>query len=245
MTSISLKNVTLDIPIFDARKSLRSKMFSTFTGGRISVNRKSVMVKALDNVSIDLNPGDRLGLVGHNGSGKSTLLRVMAGIYEPLVGEVFVNGRVISLFNNSLGLDIDKTGRDNIKNIAYLLGMSRAEIQKNLSEIVEFCELGDFIDLPARTYSAGMLVRLGFGVATSMHPEILLLDEGIGVGDARFATRAKARLDSFYERAKTLVIASHSDELIRSLCNKAALMEKGKLIMLADVDSVLERYHAK
>jgi lipopolysaccharide transport system ATP-binding protein len=123
MTIIHLKNVSLDIPIYGMAKSLRSKMFSTFTGGKINVNNKFATVKALDNISINLDSGDRLGLVGHNGSGKSSLLKVMAGIYEPLVGDIRVSGSVVSLFNNSLGLDVDKTGRENIKNIAYLLGM--------------------------------------------------------------------------------------------------------------------------
>jgi ABC-type polysaccharide/polyol phosphate transport system ATPase subunit len=245
MKTISLRNVSLEIPIFDAKKSFRSNLFSAFTGGTISANSKTVMVKALDDVSLELNSGDALGLVGHNGSGKSTLLRVISGIYEPLKGEICINGKVSALFNHTVGLDVDKTGRENIINLAYLIGMTPNEIDKNIDSIIEFCELGDFIDLPARTYSAGMLVRLGFSVATSMHPEILVLDEGIGVGDARFALKAKERINSFYDRANTLVIATHSDELLRSLCNKAALMEKGKIVMIGDVEKVLEKYHGK
>ena len=202
-------------------------------------------MRALHNVSLKLGHGDRLGILGHNGAGKSTLLRVMAGVYVPAAGRVIIDGRVSPLFNTSPGLDIDDTGYENIVTCGMLLGMTLNEIRVKTPEIAEFTELGDYLNLPVRTYSTGMVTRLGFAIATSIHPEILLLDEGLGAGDARFAEHAKRRIDALIERSSILVLASHSEALIRSMCNRAMLLDGGRIAMLGGVDDVIERYRLR
>jgi ABC-type polysaccharide/polyol phosphate transport system ATPase subunit len=199
-------------------------------------------VRALDNVSLTINHGDQLGLIGHNGAGKSTLLRVLAGIYEPSLGALTIDGYVSPLFDVSPGLDLDDTGYENIVTCALLLGMSRDEIERKMPEIVAFTELSDYLALPARTYSSGMLVRLGFAIATAIDPEILLLDEGLGAGDARFATRAAKRVEAMIERSSIMVLASHSDDLIRQMCNRVILLDHGRVLADGPTTDVLEMY---
>lgn len=242
MARISLKDVSLDIPILDANRSFRSALFSGYTGGRVNVENRKVNVRALENVSLEIKPGDRLGIVGHNGAGKTTLLRVLAGIFEPTSGTVTREGKITALFNASIGMDMDETGRENIYNLGLYMGMSPAEIQEKADEIIDFCELGDFISLPVRTYSSGMVVRLGFAVATALEPEIMLMDEGIGAGDARFAEKARERLNKFYGRLQTMVLASHSESFIREMCTTGILLEHGQLVYAGDIDSVMKFY---
>lgn len=243
---IELKNVNLDIPIFDVSRSFRTSMFKYCTGGRIIENSgKSgiVNIRALEDITFSLQKGDRLGLVGHNGAGKTTLLRVLAGVYKPSQGKIRCNGKITSLFNMSIGMDLDDTGFENISTVGMYLGMTRKEIAEKREDIIAFSGLGDFIGLPVRTYSSGMLVRLSFAIATTLDPEILLMDEGIGAGDAQFAEGARARLEAFYSKLDTLVIASHSDDLIRQLCNKAVLLEHGRMIAYGAVEEILRIYH--
>jgi ABC-type polysaccharide/polyol phosphate transport system ATPase subunit len=243
---IELENVTLDIPIFDVARSFRRSLFNYCTGGQImqdSGKKNMVNIRALENINFRLEKGDRLGLVGHNGAGKTTLLRVLAGVYTPLIGKMRSNGKITPLFNISIGMDLDDTGIENISTIGMYLGMTPKEIEDRKEEIISFSELGDFINLPVRTYSSGMMVRLSFAIATSLQPEVLLMDEGIGAGDAQFAEKAKARLDEFYRNIDILVIASHGDDLIRQLCNKAMLLEHGKVMAFGEVEAVLEQYH--
>jgi len=246
-TFIDVKSLTVDIPIYDASRSFRSTLMNRYIGGRIKRDKKSgrVSVRALEDISFYLQKGDRLGLIGHNGSGKTTLLRLLSGVYQPLQGRYRFAGRITSLFNISLGQDIDDSGIDNIFSTGMHLGMSKQEILRKKDEIIAFSELGDFIHLPLRTYSTGMLTRLSFAIATALEPDILLMDEGIGAGDANFAEKAKNRLESFYSKAGILVIASHADTLIQKLCNKAMLLEHGKIITLGDVDEVLAIYHER
>jgi ABC-type polysaccharide/polyol phosphate transport system ATPase subunit len=202
-------------------------------------------VRALDNVSFTLRNGDRLGLIGHNGAGKSTLLKVLAGVYTPDSGSLRIDGRVSPLFNSAPGLDADDNGYENIKTCGMFLGMSSEEINRKLPDIVDFCELGEYLELPVRTYSTGMVARLGFAIATAIEPDILLLDEGLGSGDARFAARAEARMQALIQRTRILVLASHSDALIKSMCNRAILLEKGRLIEIGPIDEVIRRYHER
>jgi len=243
MNYIEANNIVLDIPVVDAARSIRTSLINQFAGGIIKNNKSGVSVRALDDVSLSLGKGDRVALIGHNGSGKTTLLRTLAGIYKPTTGAVTSHGRIISIFDPSVGLNVERTGRANIKTIAYFLGMSPSALAEHIDGIIDFCELGEFIDLPVRIYSAGMTVRLGFAVATALNPDILLLDEGIGAGDAKFAERARERLENFYSGIKCMVLASHSEDLLRSLCNKALLLEHGKAVMFGGVDEVLQRYH--
>lgn len=243
MSLIKLENVTMDIPIIDPSRSIRTSLVSRYTGGRISRgDNNEVTVRALENVSFSLEDGERLALIGHNGSGKTTLLRLLAGIYWPTSGLISVNGRITPMFNPSLGMDMDDTGFDNIYNIGLFFRMTTDEINEKIDDIAEFCELGEFLSLPVRTYSSGMLVRLAFAVATAVDPEILLIEEGIGAGDARFAERAEERINSFYSKLNVLVIASHSEALIRQLCTKALLLEHGNAIVYGDIDEVLYTY---
>jgi ABC-type polysaccharide/polyol phosphate transport system ATPase subunit len=243
MASLILDNVTVDFPIYGAQKSFRSALRAA-TGGLIRREGadRHVTVRALDHLSLTIKHGDRLGIIGHNGAGKSTLLRVCAGVYEPSEGRVHIEGKVSPLFNTSPGLDLDDTGYENIITCGLFLGMTREEIAKKTTDIEVFSELGDYLSLPVKTYSAGMLTRLGFAIATAIDPEILILDEGLGAGDARFAEKAKKRVDALIERASILILASHSDVLIKSLCNRAILLESGRVVTEGDVDEVIGIY---
>jgi ABC-type polysaccharide/polyol phosphate transport system ATPase subunit len=248
MAKITLENVTVDFPIYGAsQQSLRQVLFAR-TGGLIrheGSRQRRVAVRALENLCFELKNGDRLGLIGHNGAGKSTLLRVLAGVYAPTSGKIFVEGRMSPLFTASPGLDLDDTGYENIKTCGMFLGMSAAEVESKYDDIAEFSELGEYLFLPVRTYSTGMLTRLGYAIATAIDPDILLLDEGLATGDARFAARAEGRLKGLIARSSILVLASHSDAMIRSMCNRAALMEKGQIIALDEVDTIIRQYHER
>jgi ABC-type polysaccharide/polyol phosphate transport system ATPase subunit len=248
MSAMILEGVHVEFPIYAAQRSLRKALFARAAGGLIERDNAShsrVVVRALNDFSLELNEGDRLGLVGHNGAGKSTVLKVMAGVYEPVIGRVLATGKITPCFDILPGLDLEDTGYENIITGGLLLGMSRTDIETKISDIEQFSELGEYLSLPLRTYSAGMLVRLGFSVATAMDPGILLIDEGIGAVDARFAERASERLREFIDRSSVLVVASHSDELIRSWCNMAALLDGGRLVQMGPVEEILEAYHAK
>jgi ABC-type polysaccharide/polyol phosphate transport system ATPase subunit len=249
MTTIVVDDIHVGFPIYGGSRSLRSTLFARAAGGLIERDdgrNRRVVVKALNGVSFTLRDGDRLGLIGGNGAGKSTLLKVLAGVYQPAAGRVLVSGKITSCFDLLPGLDMEDTGYENIVTGGLLLGMTREAIESRIiPDIEEFSELGEYLALPVRTYSAGMMARLGFALATAVDPGILLVDEGIGAGDARFAERASKRLQAFVERSSILVLASHSDGLISSWCNKAAFLEAGRLVQLGPVDEVLEAYHRR
>jgi ABC-type polysaccharide/polyol phosphate transport system ATPase subunit len=246
MTSVLLEDVSIDFPIYGAERSFRKVLFERATGGfvqREGHKLDRVVVKALTNISLHLTEGDRLGLVGHNGAGKSTLLRVMAGAYAPVKGRVAIKGKITPLFDVLPGLDSEDTGYQNILTAGLFFGMSRREIEAMIPDIEEFSELGEYLNLPVRTYSSGMTMRLGFAFATAMHPGILLMDEGIGAGDARFAERAVKRMAEFIGRSRIVVLASHADDLVRSICTKVALMQSGRILAVGPVNDVLTQYH--
>jgi ABC-type polysaccharide/polyol phosphate transport system ATPase subunit len=245
VSAITLQNVIVDFPLYGMEPSFRTDLIGRAVGGlfkRTGQRGERVVVRALDRISLDVRHGDLLGLVGHNGAGKSTLLRVLAGIYEPSHGHCKIEGRVSPLFVTAPGLDFEETGYENIFTCGRYLGMSRREIKAKIKEIDQFAELGDYLRLPVRTYSTGMVVRLGFAIATAIDPEILLLDEGLGAGDARFAERARKRVEALIARSSIMVLASHSDELIRQMCNRAILLEHGRIIAHGTPDEVLSRY---
>ena len=246
MTRLALTNVTLEFPIYNASsRSLKKSLMNVGSGGLISQDaRKGVVIRALENVTMDLREGDRLGLIGHNGAGKSTLLRVMAGVYEPTGGTVERKGSVAPLFNVMLGIDDEANGYENIHLQGIYHGLNPREIRQKMDEIADFTELGNYLSMPVRTYSTGMKMRLSFAVSTSIQPEILLMDEWLGTGDAHFADKASKRLDEFVEKSGILVLASHSNDLIRKVCNKAVLMEHGHIKMAGGVDEVLDHYMA-
>jgi ABC-type polysaccharide/polyol phosphate transport system ATPase subunit len=245
MTFLILDDVSVEFPLYNSNRSLRKDLFRR-AGGMIASDARHqnrIVVKAVNGVSLELREGDRLGLVGHNGAGKSTLLKVMAGIYEPFPGQVLSQGAITPLFDAMPGLDPENTGYESIAMAGMLLGMSKDEIAKKIPDIEQFCELGEYLSLPVRSYSTGMQTRLSFAVATALEPGILLMDETIGAGDARFTEKAASRMDDFVGRSRILVLASHSDALIRKTCNKAALMSAGQLLAIGGVDEILARYH--
>ena len=248
MATVIVEDVFVEFPIYGTARSLRTALFARATGGliqRTAGRHGRVVVKALNGVSFTLRDGDRLGLIGGNGAGKSTLLKVLAGVYHPVSGQVLVRGKITSFFDILPGLDPEDTGYENIVTGGLLLGMSRDAIESKMADIEQFSELGEYLALPVRTYSAGMMARLGFAVATAVDPGILLVDEGIGAGDARFAERASRRMQEFVDRSSILVLASHSDALIKSWCNRAALFEAGEMRLIGEVDEVIQAYHAR
>ncbi|MCA8020414.1 ABC transporter ATP-binding protein [Burkholderia metallica] len=247
MAFIELKGATLDLPIYDVQgRSLKRQVLRMGRRNTIAEDNDGVIVvRALDNVDLRLESGDRIGLIGHNGAGKSTLLRTMAGIYPPTAGTVTRSGKVVPLLDISLGMDENSTGLQNIRLRGLLLGMSDAEIREKQREISDFCELGDYLDLPIRTYSSGMRVRLAFAVSTAVDAEILLLDEVMGVGDAAFMQKAEQRLADLHSRAEIVVLAMHSNHEIRRVCNKALWMERGRVRAFGAVEEVVSAYEAQ
>jgi len=246
MALIKLENVTLEFPV-QASKSdrRRSAAQENSVGGQLSSGQMGqIVVRALDQLSLTLGPGDRLALLGHNGAGKTTLLRVMAKLYAPTHGRVKVQGRVAPLLNLSFGMDVDSTGYENIFIRGLFLGMSKAELRRKADTIAEFSELGDFLDLPMRTYSAGMRARLAFAISTHVETDILLLDEVVATGDARFFKKANEKLENFARESKILVLASHSNKVLRDLCNKALLLEHGQIKAFGLIDEVIDTYEA-
>ncbi|WP_213741202.1 ABC transporter ATP-binding protein [Bradyrhizobium sp. dw_411] len=212
------------------------------TGGAIDTERS--VVTALREISFELREGDRLGLMGHNGAGKSTMLRLLSGAYPPTRGRITSVGRISTLFNTTPGLNPDGTGRENLYSFGLHMGLSRRKILAKMEEIIDFAELGDYIDLPVRIYSSGMMTRLGFSIATAVEPEILLLDEGLATGDAQFAQKAQKKLNDLIERSSILVIASHSEALLASMCNRCLLLEHGRVVSDGPAQTLLETYRA-
>lgn len=243
MSSIKAIELTLDYPLVGiGNRSLKNHVLGAATGGRIASGEAIPVVKALQNINFSLKEGDRLGLIGHNGAGKSTLLKVLAGIYQPTSGTLLTSGRIVSTLNISLGMEPEATGYENIFIHGLLLGMKRAEIKQKLDEIATFTELGKYLDMPVRIYSSGMATRLAFATVTAMDSDILLMDEVIGTGDAAFMKKAKERLNKFINRSKIIVLASHADAVIQQFCNKALLLEHGKIIASGNVEDVLNTY---
>ncbi|MBC8638555.1 ABC transporter ATP-binding protein [Caballeronia sp. EK] len=247
MAFVELKGATLDLPIYDVQgRSLKKQVLRMGRRNTIAEDNAGVIVvRAIDNVDLRLESGDRIGLIGHNGAGKSTLLRTMAGIYSPTTGTVTSEGKIVPLLDISLGMDDNSSGYQNIRLRGLLLGMTDAEIKQKADEIAEFCELGDYLDLPLRTYSSGMRVRLAFAVSTAVDAEILLLDEVMGVGDASFMHKAKERLADLHSRAEIVVLAMHANAEIRRVCNKALWMERGKVRAFGPVEEVVAAYEAQ
>jgi ABC-type polysaccharide/polyol phosphate transport system ATPase subunit len=245
VASIELDQVTIEFPIYNARgRSLTGELFRRTVGGLIQSDKSSsyVSVVALRDINLKLTDGDRLGLIGHNGAGKTTLLRVLAGVYEPLSGRARINGTVASLTDITMGMDFERTGYENIMMRGVFLGLEPKEMRRMIPEIEAFTELGEFLTLPLRTYSSGMLLRLAFAVTTAVIPEVLIMDELIGAGDAAFVVKATARLNEMISNSHILVIASHDVETIRRLCNKAALLQTGRIVSVGPVEEVISAY---
>jgi ABC-2 type transport system ATP-binding protein len=233
----------VDFPIFDAKTRSFKKSVLGRAGGVIGASDSGVpMVEALRDIDLHLEHGDRIGLVGHNGAGKSTLLRLLSGIYEPTRGACRVRGRVAPVFDLGVGMDPEISGFENIVIRGMFLGMSRKEMLAKTDDIAEFTELGQHLEMPLRTYSTGMRVRLALGVVTSIDPEILILDEGIGAVDADFMRKARKRLQALVERSGILVFASHSNEFLAQLCDRALWIDKGQIKMEGGIEEVVGAY---
>jgi ABC-type polysaccharide/polyol phosphate transport system ATPase subunit len=231
MAHISIENLTVEFAIFGTTaRSLKNKILSQATGGRLVAGAHDIVtVRAIENLSLEIKDGDRIGLVGHNGAGKTTLLRVLAGIYKPTGGTITIDGRVRALLDIYAGTEPESTGIENIYLRGFMMGMKRREITAKVDEIAEFTELGDFLALPMRTYSAGMLARLAFAVSTAVHNDILLIDESISAGDAAFQKKARQRIESLFDRTPIVILASHSEELVSEFCNRRVQMDHGVL----------------
>jgi ABC-2 type transport system ATP-binding protein len=244
VASVVLKDVSVDIPIYDVRsKSLLRKMVpSRAVGGGFAEAGSHVIVSALRNISFEAGHGDRVALVGNNGAGKSTLLRVLSEVYPPTTGSVEVTGRISPLFDATLGMSMDATGWENIRMCGRLWGLTRRQVEDSIPDIVDFTELGDYLNIPVRAYSTGMMLRLAFAIATVRAPEVMLIDEVIGVGDARFFDKAFARMRSVVEQSSILFVASHADGILRLLCNKAIWLQAGTLMAYGEIDEVLGAY---
>src|SRR4051812_12205312 len=240
--SIALSGACVDFPVFDGRSRSLKKTVLGVVGGNIDGGQKVPIIEALRDIDLELAHGAKVGLVGHNGAGKSTLLRLLSGIYEPTRGRAEIRGRVAPIFDLGVGMDPEISGLENIMIRGLFLGMTRKQMEDRVDDIAEFTELGDFLRMPLRTYSTGMRVRLALGVVTSIDPEILLLDEGIGAVDAAFLEKSKRRLGELVERSGLLVFASHSDEFLRELCDTAIWLEHGQVKLQGDLDDVLRAY---
>lgn len=230
MVSLKAESVGLTYPISRKFSLAAPDRRLESVGGQIGSDNSGQHVEALRDVSFELGEGDRLGLIGRNGSGKTTLLKVLYGIYKPTTGRVISNGRIDALFNIRLGFRVEATGRRNILLRGLVTGRTKSEIEERTDEIIAFSELGDFIDLPLKSYSQGMAARLAFAIATSFTPEILLLDEWIGAGDPEFQKKARLRMREMADRAGILVLASHNQEIIKDNCNKFLKLDKGKVV---------------
>lgn len=231
MALISLKNASVSFPIYGAGSaSLKKTLAASVTGGRLGQETGVRVVEALSGINLELKSGDRLGLIGHNGAGKSTLLRTLAGVYEPSSGDFVRQGTVASLIDPSLGIEGDATGIENIMLRGLVMGMSKKEVDALTPDICEFSGLGEYVNMPVRTYSTGMMMRLAFSISTSVQADILLMDEWLSVGDAEFTEKAEQRMKAVVSKSGILVLASHSPDLIARECNRVIHLEHGRIV---------------
>jgi ABC-type polysaccharide/polyol phosphate transport system ATPase subunit len=246
MTSISLRDVCVDFPIYQAgARSLKKMLISGSTHGNLARDANDrVMVRALHDITLDIKNGERIGLIGGNGAGKTTLLKVLAKIYKPTHGQIHVSGQTTALINSSVGLNMDATGRENIVLRGLYMDIHPRDMRERVDQVAEFTELGSYLDMPVRTYSAGMMVRLAFAVSTCIRPEILILDEWLSAGDAQFLAKAQRRMQEFVERSSILVLASHSFELIEQWCSRVVYLKEGLVQAMGRIDEVVARYKA-
>ncbi len=239
MHIVKLENVSLTFNVNKAT-TLKDILFSRFEKKTNNLLKRKI--NALKNINLDVRHGDRLGIIGLNGAGKSTLLKVAAGIYPPTTGNVIVSGRTTCLFELATGFEMEATGWENIKLRGLMLGASPQEMKEKAIEIGEFSGLGEYLDIPVRHYSTGMFMRLAFSVSTSIEPEILLLDEVVGAGDASFLVKAEKRLKEMMGRVNVLLFVSHSMDSIEKFCNRAIWLDKGEIKMEGAPNQVIKGY---
>jgi len=240
---IDVAGVSVLFPLYHGSSRSLKKMVVAAASGRLAHDQQQrIVVRALSNINLHLESGDRLGLVGSNGAGKTTLLRVLAGIYEPVLGRVRVKGSLNSLLDPNLGMNMDLTGRENILLRGLYNGLPRSALPRLEEDIADFAELSDFLDLPVRIYSAGMVVRLGFALATAIKPQILLMDEWFLAGDVGFLEKARHRLEAMVRGADILVLSSHSTEIVRNWCSRVLWLDQGHVVADGPADAVLHQY---
>ena len=238
---IKMENVNLYYPstLYNAT-TLKQEVFS-----RLKLEKKKEYledVHALRDFNLEIHEGERVGIIGHNGAGKSTLLRALAGVYPIQTGKIEISGEVRSMFDLTLGFDMDSTGRDNIMNRGLMLGSTPSEVRSKEQEIIDFAELGEFIDYPIKAYSSGMLVRLAFAISTSVEGEILLVDEVLSAGDAKFQKKARERMHNIMDQAKILVLVLHDMNTIKAVCNRVILLEHGRIVADGRPEDIVAEY---
>ena len=240
MARIWAEGVDVEFPLYHVgARSLKKRLLAR-SGLRLRTDESNrVVISALHGLNFRIDRGERVALIGHNGAGKTTLLRTMAGIYEPVAGRLLVEGEIGSLIDPSAGIDPESTGRENIQLRCLFRGMGEAETREMAEEIGEFSGLGAFLDVPIRTYSAGMSVRLSFAIATMIAPQILLMDEWLAAGDAQFQSQAQARLERLVTDADILVIATHSMATARTWCSRAIRLDGGRIVADGPVEEVV------
>jgi ABC-type polysaccharide/polyol phosphate transport system ATPase subunit len=245
VTFLRLRDVWVEFPIYQGgSRSLKKAILINAAMGFSQDSSRRISVVALRELTLHLKAGDRLAIIGENGAGKSTLLKVLAGIYHPTRGYLQSSGKVMALLTTSVGLNPEATGRENIILRGMFMGIHPRDMEANIDEIAEFTELGPYLDLPVRTYSSGMMVRLSFAASTTIAPEILLMDEWLAVGDAGFLQKARKRLAHFVGNSSILVLASHSIPLLQEWCNRAILLDHGFIVSSGNVGEVAEAYRA-
>ena len=246
MAQIDLESVFVEFPVFNlSSRSLKKHFLKLATGGSIVKDaNEHILIKALNNINLNIQHGERIGLIGHNGSGKSTLLRLLAKIYEPSQGRIHIQGNISPMLDFFAGVEAEFTGYDNIYARGIILGLTRKQIKNHIKEIADLTGLGDYLAMPVRTYSAGMKIRLSFAISTSVNPEILLIDEVFGAGDANFLAKARQKMVSLLNQSSIVVMATHADDLIKEFCNKALLLENGEIKYFGNVEEALKLYHA-
>ncbi|MBN8647351.1 MAG: ABC transporter ATP-binding protein [Caulobacterales bacterium] len=234
--SIRVSNLTIDLPLIDvSANSLRRKIINLAVGGKFMKKQSGdLIIRAIDNVSFEVDDGERVGVVGHNGAGKTTLLRAVAGVFEPRAGKVIIDGKITALFGAGIGLDPEATGLENIVLMAAYLGMHIKTTDPIVEDIIDFCDLNDYIELPVKVYSTGMLGRLAFAVATSFKPDVLILDEWLGAGDQAFITKANNRVTNFVNNAKVVLLASHATNIIEQMTSRVLWLDRGKVKFFGD-----------
>ena len=248
MATIDLQNVSVSLPIYNSRgRALKHEVLRRTVGSNLDhpKDQRATVVQALNEVTLCLKDGDRVGLIGRNGAGKTTMLRVMSRIYQPTSGIAKIVGTISSMTDLSIGMSPEATGYENIIMRGIMLGLTRKQAAALIPDVEEFTELGEYLELPIRTYSAGMMLRLSFAVSTAIKPEIIILDEMISVGDAAFMEKASARIASLLETASIMVLATHDDALLRRLCLTAVWMNYGRITAMGNVNSVIDRYHSE
>lgn len=238
LEAIKLENVTMEFTLHREKLDSVKEYFISLTKRNI----KKDSFKALDDISFSINKGDRVGVLGLNGAGKSTLMKVIAGVFEPTRGVVCRNGVLAPMIELGAGFDNQYTGAENIFLYGAVLGHTKKYMQERFDDIVAFSELEDFIDVPLKNYSSGMRARLGFSIATMVKPDILILDEVLSVGDAKFRKKSEAKLMSMMDKNATVLFVSHNLEQVRRVCDKAMILKKGKLVAFGDVDEVASMY---